>query len=210
MAREKNPAQIIRLDGKDCFFEVMNTGFEIDKVLINFVQYDTSKEKNSRITAQIPIYIDISKFLVLAQDILSGKMAGLAKKAKDDAESRGSKYASHIYADMGGVSARVLESRGKSRPDGKSLSRQLKITPGAKMPWLLSAEMGVGEEDERGLIVPRYGTKPEQRVQVPLTDDDFKRFALTVKAHIEAYFASQYVLRALNPQTQQDGNSKTA
>lgn len=197
MARDKNPNQIIRFDGNNVFCEVMNTAFGIDKVLINFIEYDTSKEKNNRITKNIPIYIDLDKFTVLIQDILSGRMNALAKQEKDRASKAGSKYCQPIYVDMGGVSARVLKERGKERPDGMSISRQFKITPGDRKPWILSAEIGAGEENDKGLIVPRG--KAEEIVRVPLVDEDLKKLALMVDKHIQGYVTAQYMAKILNP-----------
>lgn len=199
--KQKNPNQIIRLDGKNVFLEVMSHAFEIGKVNINFIEYDVNQEKNSRIKQSIPIYIDMDKMLVLINDILSGRMSALAKAEK----AKGNKWANAIYADLGGVSARNLEARGKSRPDGMSLSRQFKITPGDKMPWILSGEMGAGKENDKGLIVPQG--KAENLVRVPLSDDDFKRLAIVVKAHIESFITSQYLLKATNPQEE---NSQSA
>lgn len=188
--KEKNPQQIIRFDGKNVFMEVMNSAFTIGKVQINFIEYDVKAEKNNRQKKNIPLYIDIDKFLVLANDIITGRMTQLGKLSKDAQQKGGHKYAKEIFADLGGISAKVLEKRGKSRPDGKSLSRQFKITPGDKIPWIISGEVGAGEENDTGLIVPKG--YPEEAVRVPLSDEDFKKFAIVVKAHIEAYLASQY------------------
>lgn len=187
--------QILRLDGKNVFLEIMNDCFGIGKVRINFIEYDPTAEKSQRIKQNIPVYIDIDRFLVLSNDILSGRMAALAKQARDEAAKQGSQYAKEIWVNLGGVSAKTLESRGQARPDGKSLSRQMKITPGNRIPWVLSAEMGPGEETETGLIAPRY-TKPEQLVRVPLSDEDFKRLALVTKMHIESYTTALYLQNA--------------
>jgi len=198
--KEKNPLQVIRLDGKNVFMEVMNA-FNIGKVQVNFIEYDASQEKNSRIKNEINTYIDFDKFLVLVNDIKSGRMSGLAKKAKEEQQKGGYKYCKEIYADLGGVSATNLANRGKSRPDGKSMSRQFKITPGDKMPWILSGEVGAGVEDDKGLIVPQG--RPETTIRVPLSDDDFKKLALVVEMHMQAYLSSFYVQLAQQQAEQQ-------
>lgn len=187
---ELNP-QIIRIDGKNVFMEIMNNAFGIGKVQINFIEYDPTKEKNNKIVKDIKTYIDFDKFLVLIQDIKTGRMASLAKKAKEKQKNGGYAFAKEIYAVLGGVSAKTLEQRGQSRPDGMSISRQFKITPGDKFPWILSGEQGAGKEDENGLIVPQG--KPEEVVRVPLSDDDFKRMALIVEMHMQAYLTSLYM-----------------
>lgn len=201
--------QVIRLDGKGVFLEVLNTAFEIGKVMVNFVEYDEKQQAGSRIKKSIPIYIDVEKFLVLAQDVKSGRIPALAKQAKDDMTKGGYKYAKEIYTDQGGVSARKLAEReekakreGKNdkfvRPDGKSLARMFKITPGDKVPWILSAETGPGEESDTGLIVPKFvGGRPEEILRVPVSDEDFKKLILITEAHINAFIASQYYVRAV-------------
>ncbi|WCK56949.1 hypothetical protein PP175_27550 (plasmid) [Aneurinibacillus sp. Ricciae_BoGa-3] len=198
--KQRNPQQIIRFDGKNVFMEVMNNAFNIGKVQINFMEYNTNAEVNSRITKNLPIYIDIHKFMVLANDILSGKMSKLAQEAIQAKEKGNYRFAKEIYTDLGGISAENLKNRDKARPDGKSLSRQFKITPGDKAPWILSAEYGAGEENETGLIVPKG--RPEESLRVPLQDDDFKKFAIVVMSHIHSFHASQYAKEQLNQQTE--------
>lgn len=185
--------QIIRIDGKNVFLEVLNSAFQIGKVQMNFLEYDVTKDKGERIKHDIAIYVDIDKFLVLSNDVLSGRISALAIKAREEQQKGGYKYCKEIWNDMGGISAETLKRRGKERADGKSLSRQFKITPGDRVHWILSAETGKGELTETGLIVPRFnGNKPEAVVRVPLTNEDLKRMALIVKAHIEGYLGSQY------------------
>lgn len=188
MRKAKDIKQIIRLDGKNCFMEVMNSSFGIGKVQMNFIQYNIEKQQGERYEQQISIYMDIDEFLVFVNDVLSGKMQKLA----DIERAKGKQYCSAIYTDMGGISAKTLESRGKKREDEKSLSRQFKLIPGAKAPFMIQAECGAGEESDTGLIVPKYG-KPEQVVRIPLQVDDLKRLVLAVKTHIQAYLTSVYV-----------------
>ncbi|OAA87796.1 hypothetical protein [Clostridium ljungdahlii] len=188
---KNNINQILRIDGKNVFLEVMNNAFQINKVQINFVKYDLKLEKNSRQLINISLYIDIDKILILANDILSGRLAALAKQANNIKEKSGYKYCKEIYADIGGVSAVKLKERGKERPDGKCLFRRFKITPGDKVNWIFSGEIGAGEESETGLIIPQ--DKPEEIVRVPLNDEDLKKFALVLKSHIQAYLTSLYI-----------------
>lgn len=188
MARNNNSLQIFRLDGKNSFMEVMNTGFEIGKVHMNFITYDLTKKEGERYTNKISIYMDIDKFLVLSADIMSGKIHKLAENEK----AKGNRYADKIFDDMGGTPAETLAQRNKAREDGGSESRVLKLIPGQKLPFIFQAELGKGEKNEKGLIVPRYGAKPEQKVMIPMQGDDLKRFALVVKMHLDAYITAKY------------------
>ena len=120
---------------------------------------------------------------------MSGRLAKLAETEK----AKGAKYPQAIYMQQGGVSAKKLELRGQKRPDGKSLSRVFKIVPGDKYPFMVQAEQGAGEENDKGLIVSKFGGKPELRVMIPMQSDDTKKFVLMIGAKIRAYMAAQYV-----------------
>lgn len=198
--------QIIKFNGKDTILEVKNDYFNIDKVLIHMHKYDETKAKGQRITQEVDIYVNMSTALLLCNDILSGRITALL----DVEKKKGEKYPKAIWQDLGGISATKLEekekyniSKGralsdlkegqKRRADGKSLSRVLKIAPGNKLPVIFTAENGAGEEDERGLIVPKYGLKPDNRVMVGLSYDQLKEFAIMLKLHIEAFITEKYV-----------------
>lgn len=189
MARQKNFSQIIRIDGKNCFVEALDSAFGIEKVHMNFIAYD---EKTNKQTSLVPIYMDFSEFLALEADVLSGRIAKLAEVEK----AKGDKYPQAIFTKMGGVSAKNLKARGQERPDGYSLSRQLKIIPGNRRPFMFQGEQGKAEENKQGLIVPRYGGKPDDRVMIPMGGDELKQFTIMVGAKIRAYMSAQYVYMA--------------
>lgn len=179
--------QIIRFDGKDTFFEVMANAFGIDKVQINFRKYDVSKSKGSKFTQQVDCYVNVEDALVLAQDILSGKIHALAEAEK----AKGAKYPAPIWQSMGGMTADRAKDKGL-RTDGMALSRVIKLAPGSAKPFVLTAESGKGEQNAQGLIVPRYGTSPENRIMVALTGDQLKQLALLINMHLNAYYSAQY------------------
>lgn len=175
--------QIIRFDGNDTFFEVMANAFNIGKVQINFRKYDQTKSKGDKITQQVNCYVNIEDILVLTQDILSGKINKLAEAEK----AKGSTYPAPVWQSMGGISALKAE-----REDEMALSRVLKLAPGSSKPFVLTAESGKGEQNQQGLIVPRFGTKPENRIIVALTNEQLKQFALIINMHLTAYYSAQY------------------
>ncbi|WP_442637637.1 hypothetical protein [Rossellomorea marisflavi] len=183
---QRNPQQLIKLSGKDTFVEVMNDSFEIGKILLNFAKYNEKAEPGKRITDNIRIYMDLEEALVLAHDIVSGKLPQLAKIEKD----KGSKYPREVYKKQGGTSAKSLKGTPRERPDGMAESRVLKIGPGGKVDFMLTAEKGKGEENATGLIVQK-GT--ETTVRVPVSADDLKKLALVIQSNIQAYTISRYV-----------------
>lgn len=201
MRKDYENYQIFRLDGKNVFFEVLRSAFPIGKVQINFIEYDPNN--GNKQIKNIQTYMDIPKFLVFANDVLSGKMAHLAKKAKEEKVKNNKKYCSEVFGDMGGIPAEKVQEKiklehlkGKKAfnfdvPEGMAISRILYLTPGEKQPWILSGQLGLGKENEKGLIVPQG--YPKEIIRVPMDDDGLKAFVLVTKAHIEAYFTSLYM-----------------
>lgn len=186
MAKIKNANQIFRQDGKNCFLEVLNTAFGIDKVLINFIEYDPNQ--GNKQTKKIQIYMDVTDFLVFAQDVKSGRIPAIQKQHENDQYP----YTVKQYEILGGTSAKSLEKQNKKRPDGKSVSRQFKLVVGKK--YILQAEMGPGHENETGLIVPDYNTKTaEQVVKVPMELRDLKALVLLTEMHLGAYISKGYM-----------------
>lgn len=94
---------------------------------------------------------------------------------------------------LGGTSAKRLAYYGKSRPDGKSLSRVVKLTTAEKSDYFLTADSGPGEENKTGLIVPRFGKSPEQHVSVVLTWRQLNELLFTTAAHYKAWLSARYM-----------------
>lgn len=97
-----------------------------------------------------------------------------------------------LFRQMGGTSAEKLKRQDKARSDGNGESRQIKLTVGEKKRYVLSAESGPGKQDEKGLIVPLYGTKPEHRIIIGMSHDEIKGLALVLKAHINSFLSAKY------------------
>jgi hypothetical protein len=186
-AEDLNRYQIIRKDARGCFVETKSDCFGFGKVHLEFSQYDISRPVGQRQTGHVHIYIDLPEFLHLAHEALSGALhmrAGQQKEKND---------AAPLYEHLGGTSAQRLNQFGKPRPDGKSLSRIVKLIWGQKVDYLLVADSGPGEADAKGLIVPRFGKNPENHVSVGLNWRNLNELLLTTKTHYEAWLTAQYV-----------------
>lgn len=184
--KEKNPAQIIRKDGKNCFVESLCDSFGIDKMHLVFVNYDTSAEKGSRQTARIDIYVDAPEWLMWTNE------ASMHFTMKELEKAKAANSYTPVIQTMGGVSAEALKKRGQERPDGKSLSRIMTVGWGKKQPVIMYAKSGPGEQDDKGLIVPKFGNNPEHQVMIPLSYGDYLQLLLATKAHYDAYLACKY------------------
>ena len=183
---QDNWGQIIRKDAKGCFVEVRNDTFHLDKVHLQFVSYDTTRPKGSRYTNNISIYIGVPEFLALAQEAASGTLHMRMQQYKQSGNK------DPLYEHLGGTSAKHLNKYGRPRPDGKSLSRVVRLTVAAKSDYFLTADSGPGEENKTGLIVPRFGSKPEQHVSVILSWRQLNELLLTTVEHYRAWLSAKY------------------
>lgn len=182
-----NNNQVTRKDAKNCFVESLNDSFSIGKIHLNFATYDASKPSGQRQTNNVHIYIDVDEFLELCRKVEFGEFKYIMnqkKQAKDNTP---------IYETLGGTSAETLAKRNKSREDGKSLSRTAKLIVGEKKDLLFVADSGPGEADAKGLIVPKFGGRPENHVQIAMTFESFSELMLTTKVHYQAWLSSKYM-----------------
>lgn len=97
-----------------------------------------------------------------------------------------------LYEHMGGTPASTLARLGKARPDGKSVSRVTKLVAGSRSDYLFVADSGPGDQNEQGLIVPRFGKNPEQHVAVSFSWKKLNEFLFTIHAHYMAWLSARY------------------
>ena len=197
-----NRDQIIRKDARGCFVEVKNDCFHLEKVHLQFVTYDLSRPKGERYTNNIHIYIDMPDFLVLAQDAATGALHIRMQQLKQAGRTE------PLYEHLGGTSAHQLAYYSRSRPDGMSLSRVVKLVPAAKSDYFLTADSGPGEESKTGLIVPKFGKSPEQHVSVILTIRQLNELLFTTVEHYRAWLSAKYMAewQAIHSQRSADRN----
>lgn len=189
MKDERNQNQIIRKDARECFVESLNDGFAFGRAHFAFASYDVSRPAGQRQTNNIQIYIGMDEILEICRKLESGELRYLLqsrKKANDKTP---------IFQWLGGTSAEKLQSYGRARADGKSLSRTAQLLPAAKADFLLVAASGPGETNAKGLIVPRFGNKPENHVAISMSFETFSELMLMTKTHFSAWLAAQYMNR---------------
>ena len=187
MQEERNQSQIIRKDAKNCFVESLSDAFEKGKAHFAFATYDVNKPAGQRQTNNVHIYISIPELLELCRKLTCGELRYLWQERKKVGDNK------PIQEWLGGTSAEKLRQYGKSRPDGKSLSRVCKLVAAQKTDFLFIADSGPGEKDAKGLIVPRFGKKPENHVSVSMTWDSLAELLLITKTHYEAWLTAWYM-----------------
>lgn len=191
MAEERNQFQITRKDAKNCFVESLSDAFDIGKIHLVFATYDTSKPVGQRQTNNIPIYITVDEFLELHRKVACGELRYIMQNKKKNADS------TPLYQSLGGTSAERLAKQQRSRSDGMSQSRIVQLVCGSKVDFLLVAESGPGATNDKGLIVPKFGNKPENRVAVGMTFETFAELILTTHIHYSAWLSSFYMRKAI-------------
>lgn len=194
MSEERNQYQISRKDAKNSFVESLSDSFGIGKVHFNFASYDLSKPAGQRQTGMVSIYIDMDEFLELCRKLTCGEFRYMVQSQKNGGSPR-----TALYQSLGGTSAEKLRAQNIARSDGKSLSRTLQVLTGNKSDLILVADSGPGETTEKGLIVPKFGNKPENHITVSMSLDNFSELLLITKTHYEAWLSAWYAQRISNP-----------
>lgn len=157
--------------GKNTRLELKNAMFDKGKLAILLQKLDD----NNKQLAVITTYMDLSKALVMVNDILSGKFA---KMATDD-----SKIIT-VFKDMGGKPA---EKAG--RADGKPLYREFNIQKGRL--WMFRGIQGPGKVTETGGFAP--DGQSEIQVSVGMDADTLKAIALMIQNEYQAFRTAKFI-----------------
>lgn len=187
MNEEYNQTQIVRKDARNCFVESLNDAFQIGKIHLNFATYDLKKQKGERQTNNVSIYISVDEFLELCRKLECGELKFIMQNKKKSGDNTA------IYQSLGGTSAEKLKAYGNARADGKSLSRTMQLTCGSKSDFLLIADSGPGETNDKGLIVPKFGSNPENHVVISMTFETLSELMLLTKAHYKSWLTAWYI-----------------
>ena len=84
----------------------------------------------------------------------------------------------------------------------------MNIIAGQKADIMLIAESGAGEESDKGLIVPKFGDKPENKVVVSMPFASFSEMMLMTKVHFSAWLAGWYQHRSAVIKAQRQAQEK--
>lgn len=186
MPENRNQNQIIRKDARNCFVESLSDAFSIGRIHFAFATYDLSRPAGQRQTNNIHIYIAVDEFLELCRKLTCGELRYMMQNKKSNGDK------TPLYQCLGGTSAEKLAKQGRSRKDGMSLSRTAQLLCGNKSDFLFVADSGPGQTNDKGLIVPKFGNKPENHVAISMTFETFSELLLLTKAHFEAWLSVWY------------------
>lgn len=197
MYEDRNQQQIIRKDARNCFIESLRDAFSFGRIHLVFATYDQSKPSGERQTNNVHIYIAADEFLELCRKLECGELRFLLQNKKKNNDK------TPLYQCLGGTSAEKLKKIGRSRKDGMSLSRTAQLLAGNKTDFLFVADSGPGQTNEKGLIVPKFGNKPENHVAVSMSFDTFGEFLLITKAHYTAWLSAWYIQQSMGKDEKQ-------
>lgn len=197
MHAERNQNQIIRKDARNCFVESLSDAFGIGKAHFVFATYDLNQPSGKRQTNNIHIYMDVAELLELCRKLTSGELRWMMQEKRKTGDN------TPLQQWLGGTSAEKLAQYGRARADGKSLSRTAKLVCGSKTDFLFVADSGPGETNDKGLIVPKFGNKPENHVSVSMTWNALSELFLLTKTHYEAWLAAWYMQTLHNTNNEQ-------
>ena len=186
MPEDRNQYQIVRKDARNCFIESLRDAFPIGRIHLVFATYDQSKPAGQRQTNNVHIYIAADEFLELCRKLECGELRYLTQQKKQSGDK------TPLYQCLGGTSAEKLTKLGRSRKDGMSLSRTAQLLAGSKSDFLFVADSGPGQTNDKGLIVPKFGNKPENHVAVSMAFEVLSELLLITRAHYLAWLSSWY------------------
>lgn len=198
MPENRNQNQIIRKDARNCFVESLSDAFSIGRIHFAFATYDLSRPAGQRQTNNIHIYIAVDEFLELCRKLTCGELRYMMQNKKSNGDK------TPLYQCLGGTSAEKLAKQGRSRKDGMSLSRTAQLLCGNKSDFLFVADSGPGQTNDKGLIVPKFGNKPENHVAISMTFETFSELLLLTKAHFEAWLSVWYAQKLQSENTVQN------
>lgn len=198
MVDNRNQNQIIRKDARNCFVESLSDAFSIGRIHFAFATYDLSRPAGQRQTNNIHIYIAVDEFLELCRKLTCGELRYMLQSKKSSGDK------SPLYQCLGGTSAEKLTNQGRARKDGMSLSRTAQLLCGSKSDFLFVADSGPGQTNDKGLIVPKFGNKPENHVAISMTFEVLSELLLLTKAHYEAWLSVWYAQKIQSENTAQN------
>ena len=141
---------------------------------------------SQRQTNNVHIYIAVDEFLELCRKLDCGELRYMLQSKKKNGDN------TPLYQCLGGTSAEKLRAIGRARPDEKSLSRVAQLIPANKADFLFVADNGPGKTNEKGLIVPKFGSKPENHVAVMMNFEALSEMFLITRMHYQCWLTSWY------------------
>lgn len=168
-----NGKQILRIDGKDAFVEIMDTKFHEGKITFHFSSYDKTKPAGQRQKDFIKFNLTFKEFMNLGHDVLYGNMMNWQPIDQ---------YNNLRPAYMKGVPSKYNNNQ--------AIARKLEVKNGDRQPIRLICSEGQGKETGQGLI--QMVGQAEKRVQIGMSQDEFRSIFLVVPMYIQAYLNNHY------------------
>ena len=125
---------------------------------------------------------------------------GVRGAAPSGAGQKAGRGQSPLYQCMGGTSAETAAAAGKAQ--GRRHEPFQSLSAAARQPVRFSpgGRQRPRRADAKGLIVPRFGKKPENHVALSMTMESFCELLLLTRAHYQAWLSAGYARGDVSPQ----------
>lgn len=159
--------------GKGTRLELLSSAFGIGKLTVRLQKFNEATNKEE---ARITGYLNADVALTFANDILTGRMAQLAKAKSAN-----------------GDAVKVFEQPGGSSKDGKTIYREISLSVGHK--YIFACEQCAGKKTNTGGYVRDTSNTdiPRQIIRVGMDAQTLKAMALMIKSEYQAYRTAQYI-----------------
>lgn len=200
MSKNDNDIGLIAsVHGKSSFVKAVDFSFNIHRVCLRFVRYNTNQSQGNKVIGEVPIYIDFADMLkIINLTVHNSFYLKQVQKNLIESKNQRQQYPKPVILHRGGTSAEKLAQQKKSRRDGQCESRIFQISAGMKSTYSLEALLSPGKKINTGIIAP--AGKPELTVRVPFSVDLLESFFLSIENAIRSYSAAVYMYRLLYPQ----------
>lgn len=170
---EINSAKFFETFGNGTRLELLNSSFEIGKLIIQLQKFNVNTNKEE---TRLRLYLDIDKALCLANDILSGRIAKLAQNSQN------------------GSLTKVYQQPGGSVKDNKVIYRELSISVGKK--FIIGGLECAGKRTSTGGFVSDLSNTEVEKIQINVGVDSstLKSIALMIQSEYQAYRTAQYLM----------------
>lgn len=145
------------------------------RLKIRLCNFDKTRARGDRITSEVDAFLPVGQFLVLANDVLTGRLSAM-KKAREKAG--------------GAIDKTPYFERYGARTDasGTPISRQFRIIDGlGNASFALVGAENYGYIDDHGQTRPLSGKSQIASVFINFPDEKLKELCLVGKMYIEQF-----------------------
>lgn len=184
MANTKEKEYFFQQQGLKSFVKAKMDWAGISKIHLSFVSHEGANagyKQQSHIEAALKTDGPAKEHaLYFAEAVLNGRMEARRMQALQKQQQTGAKYAEALFESNGGSPA---------RPDRPCMWRVVRLTPGNKAEYVLSAMEAEGEVNQKGGYSKKEGAAVS-RIDVAFSTEELFAFASSIKMAWQAHLVA--------------------